>query len=85
MEIAAKSSEVELVRAKRWAGTARDWDLARELDVCKQTRDSFQRQIGLLNIDNDQSNYNSLTSRNNMNQQRIDVIENEINKRRGRF
>ena len=85
MEIAIKSQETELLRAKRWAGKARDWDLARELDVCKQTRDSCQRQIGLLTIETDQSNYNSLISRNTINQQRIDVIEEEIVKRKGRF
>ena len=83
METGTKS-EAELARAKRWAGTARDWDLARELDTCKQTRDSCQRQIGLLAIETDQSNYDSLMSRNTLNQQRIDVIEQEIVKRKGR-
>ncbi len=84
METGSKS-EVELVRAKRWAGTARDWDLARELDTCKQTRDSCQRQIGLLPIKTDQSDYNSLISRSTLNQQRIDVIEEEIVRRKGRL
>ena len=84
MEIGAKS-EAERLRAKRWAGTARDWDLSQELDKCKQTRDSCQRQLGLLTIGTDQSNYDSLISRNMLNQQRIDVIEEEINKRKGRF
>lgn len=85
MEIGTKSFEVELLRAKRWAGTARDWDLAHELDTCKQTRDSCQRRIGLLTIEPDQREYDSLVSRNTLNQQRIDVIEEEIVKRKGRF
>jgi len=85
MEIAQKSIESELARARRWVGTARDWDLARELDTCKQSRDSFQRQIGLLGIESDRRNYDSLVSRNEFNQVRIDIIEVEIMKRRGMF
>ncbi len=77
------STEAELVRAKKWAVAARDWDLARELDLCKQTRDSFQRQIGLLGVDCNPSSYRALVSRNELNQTRIDVIEIEIMKRRG--
>jgi hypothetical protein len=85
MEIERKSIEAELSEAKKWAGVARDWDLARELDTCKQSRDSFQRQIGLLGADTDWRSYDSLVSRNKFNQMRIDVIEVEIMKRRGRF
>ncbi len=85
MEIATKSIETEPARAKKWAGVARDWDLARELDQCKQSRDSFQRQIGLLRIESDRRNYDSLVSRNTFNQVRIDAIELEIMKRRGIF
>jgi len=83
METAKKTIENEFVRAKKWAGAARDWDLARELDTCKQSRDSFQRQIGLLGIKSDQKSYDSLISRNEFNQVRIDAIEIEITKRRG--
>jgi hypothetical protein len=79
-----KSLETESTRAIRWASAARDWDLARELDSCKLARDSCQRQIGLLAIDTDLKAYDSLMFRNVLNQQRIDVIEKEIGKRRGR-
>ena len=85
MNSEAKSIETELLRAKRWASSAHDWDLARELDSCKETRDSCQRQIGLLTVDKDQNYYETLISRNQLNEQRIDAIEQEINKRRGRF
>jgi hypothetical protein len=83
MVILAKPVDSELSRITRWAKSAKDWDLARELDTCKETRDSCQRQIGLLPIDN-QSSYDSLASKNRLNQQRIEVIEQEIFKRRGR-
>jgi hypothetical protein len=85
METGSKTFEVELLRSKRWAGLARDWDLARELDSCKQNRDSCQRQIGLMTIGTDQVNYDSLISQSKINQQRIDVIEEEIMKRKGRY
>jgi hypothetical protein len=85
MEIAGRSIEAELARVGRWAGTAHDWDLAQELDTCKQSRDSIQRQIGLLGIESDRRNYDSLVSRNKFNQAHIDVIELEIMKRRGMF
>ena len=76
--------EAEALRAKRWAGAARVWDLERELDACKQIRDSFQRQIGLLDVSADQKIYHSLISRNTLNQQRIDIIEGEMLKRKER-
>lgn len=82
MEPVTKSIEAEIARAKRWAGAARDWDLARELDVCKETRDSLQRRIGLLGLEGDQNNYYSLVLRNRLNQVRIDAVEIEIMKRR---
>lgn len=85
MEIGAKSIEAERLSAKKWAGSARDWDLARELDVCKESRDSFQRQIGLLGAESNWKSYDSLVSRNAFNQMRIDAIELEIMKRRRRF
>jgi hypothetical protein len=85
MENEKKSIEAELSRAKKWAGIARDWDLARELDACKQTRDSFQRQIGLLGAESNWKSYDSPVSRNAFNQLRIDAIELEIMKRRRRF
>jgi hypothetical protein len=81
MGILAKPVDSELSRIIRWAKSANDWDLARELDSFKETRDSCQRQIGLLPIDN-QSSFDSLTSKNRLNQQRIEVIEQEIFKRR---
>ncbi len=84
METATKSLEQETLRARKWASVARDWDLARELDSCKQSRDSFQRQIGLLAIDTDRGTYDSLISRSSINQQRIEIIEIEISKRKYR-
>jgi hypothetical protein len=85
MKSVAKPAETELLRTRRWASSAGDWDLARELDSCRETRDSCQRQIGLLALDSDQSAYDSLISRNLVNQQRMDVIELEITKRKGRL
>lgn len=83
MEKVAQSIEAERGRTRRWARTARDWDLARELDNCKQSRDSLQRQIGLLGIESDYNSYETLVTRSNFCQARIDVIELEIMKRRG--
>jgi hypothetical protein len=80
----AKSIEQEIVRAKKWSRSAPDWDLARELDACKQSRDSVQRQIGLLAINSDHNVYDRLVSRNSLNQQRIEIIELEM-RRRHRF
>jgi len=80
-----KTLESETIRATRWATLARDWDLARELDSCKLARDSCERQIGLLAIDTDLKDYNALRSLHTSNQQRIDVIEKEIGKRKGRL
>ncbi len=84
-KLGAKSFEEETMRAKRWVSSARDWDLERELDSCKLARDSCQRQIGLLTMnETDLLTYNTLISRNMLNQERIDVIEIEIMKRKGR-
>jgi hypothetical protein len=85
MEIGAKSIEAERLRAKKWAGTARESDLARELDVCKVTRDSFQSRIGLLGSESNWKSSDSLVSKNAFNQMRIDAIKLEIMKRRTRF
>ncbi len=82
METPSAQFEAEAMRARRWAGAARAWDLARELDSCKQMRDSFQRQIGLLDVASDQKIYHTLISRSTLNQQRIDIIEGEIMKRK---
>jgi len=84
MEIGVKRVEFDLEVTKRWATSARDWDLSRELDSCAQTRDSCFRQIGLEKIGGDQSNYDRLVSRVELNQRRIDVIQSEILKRKGR-
>ena len=77
-----KSPDHERARVKKWASSARDWDLARELDSCKQSRDSFQRQIGLLPFNNDNATFDSLTLQNSINQRRIDIIELEMWKRK---
>ncbi|MFI5421495.1 MAG: hypothetical protein ACHQ1H_11060 [Nitrososphaerales archaeon] len=84
METPSVPFEAEALRARRWAGAARVWDLARELDSCKQIRDSFQRQIGLLDVAADQGIYHTLISRSTLNQQRIDIIEGEMMKRKER-
>jgi hypothetical protein len=85
MESGLKAKESDLARTKRWASSAQNWDLARELDNYKDEHNSCQRQIGLLTVDSDQKNYHDLISRSELNQRRIDVIEQEISKRRGRF
>lgn len=82
MQNAKRSIEEKRVQVQKWASFARDWDLARELDSCKQSRDSFQRQIGLLVIDSHSGDYESLISRNSINQERIEIIEMEISKRK---
>jgi hypothetical protein len=84
MEIAAKPIEQEIARAKKWSSSAPDWDLALELDTYKQSRDSVQRQIGLLPIASDHAIYDNLVSRNSINQRWIEIIELEIMRRRHR-
>jgi hypothetical protein len=82
MQYARRSPQEKRVQVQKWASSARDWDLARELDSCKHSRDSFQRQIGLLAIDSHRGDYESLISRNSVNQERIEIIEMEISKRK---
>jgi hypothetical protein len=85
MKTAVTPMEFDLPGTKRWAALARNWDLSTELDVCAQTRDSCLRQIGLEKIGDDQTNYDRLVSRADLTQQRIDVINLEIIKRKGRL
>jgi len=85
MEAVSKSLERETLRSTKWASSAHDWDLARELDACKESRDSLQRQLGLLAINSDRNAYESLVSQNSINQRRIEIIEIEITRRKHRF
>ncbi len=85
MEVVSKSLEREILRSTKWASSAYDWDLARELDACKESRDSLQRQLGLLTLNSDNTAYDSLISRNSINQRRIEIIEIEITRRKHRF